>query len=341
MSLLLTEEDIRKVLGADAVIEAVEEGFRAYGEGRVNMPPKAYLDLDAGDFRAMYGEIKGFLGHDICGLKWVNVHSGNPSIGLPTVMAKIILNDPLTAVELADMDGSFITDMRTGAAGAVAVKYLAREDAQNIAFVGAGRQATTQLECIRKVRDIRRVRVYDIDESRAGEFAHHASELGVADSVACGLGEVLEGADILVSVTPIRKPVVSADLIPEGLHINAFGADAQGKQELDPAILKRAQVFIDDWEQASHSGEINLPLESGLISRDDIHGSLGDVVAGKVAGRVDNEEVTVFDSTGLIIQDLVTAYTAYRLCKVRGVGVDKQFLSRVSGGKLEEVYKRF
>jgi len=337
----LTEADVRGVLGADAAIEAVEEGFRAYGEGRVNMPPKAYLDLDKGDFRAMYGEIRGFLGHDICGLKWVNVHPGNPSIGLPTVMAKIILNDPLTAVELVDMDGSFITDLRTGAAGAVAVKYLAREDAKNIAFVGAGRQATTQLECIRKVRDIRKIRVYDIDENKAGEFAHHASELGVADSVACGLREALEDADILVTVTPSRKPVVSADLIPEGLHINAFGADAAGKQELDPAILKRARVFIDDWEQASHSGEINVPLGKGLISREDVYGSLGELVAGRIGGRVNSKEVTVFDSTGLIVQDLVTAYTAYRLCKMRGVGVDKRFLSRVPAGKLGEVYKRF
>ncbi|OYT53308.1 MAG: ornithine cyclodeaminase family protein [Candidatus Altiarchaeales archaeon ex4484_2] len=341
MSLLLSEEDVREVLGADAVIEAVEEGFRAYGEGRVNMPPKSYLLLDDGDFRAMYGEIKGFLGHDVCGLKWVNVHPNNPSIGLPTVMAKILLNDPVTGVELADMDGSFITDMRTGAAGAVAVKYLAREDASNIAFMGAGRQATTQLECIRRVRNILRVRVYDLDESRAEEFAHHASELGVADSMACGLEEALEDADILVSLTPSRKPVVSADLIPDGLHINAFGADAQGKQELDPAILRRARIYIDDWEQASHSGEINVPLGEDYISKSDISGSLGGLVTGSVEGRVANDDVTLFDSTGLIVQDLVTAYTAYRLCKMRGLGVGKQFLSRVPGGMLEDVYKRF
>ncbi|MFH1722211.1 MAG: ornithine cyclodeaminase family protein, partial [Candidatus Altiarchaeota archaeon] len=129
MTLVLTEDEVRSVLDVRSCVKAVEEAFRAYGEGRVNMPPKAYLDLEKGDFRAMYGELKGsFQVADICGMKWVNVHPENPKKGIPTVMAVIILNDPETGLPLAVMDGSYITDMRTGAAAAVATKYLSKED---------------------------------------------------------------------------------------------------------------------------------------------------------------------------------------------------------------------
>ena len=137
MSLVLTGAEVMQVLDMDLALAAAEEAFRAYGEGRVNMPPKAYLTLARGDFRAMYGEV--FLPQDhICGLKWVNVHPGNPARGLLTVMAKILLNDPETGLEFADLDGTHITDFRTGAAGGVAVKYLSRADASRLGVIGAG-----------------------------------------------------------------------------------------------------------------------------------------------------------------------------------------------------------
>lgn len=341
MSLLLTEDEIRSVLDTGNSVQAVEAAFKAYGEGRINMPPKAYLDLPAGDFRAMYGGIKGFNGRDICGLKWVNVHPENPQRGLPTVMAKILLNDPETAVELADMDGSYITDMRTGAAGAIAAKYLSRKDASNVGIIGAGRQARTQLECLLQVRDIEHVKAYDVDWNKAEKFAMEMADKFKIECIASSLEKAVKDADILITVTPSRTPVVSKEIIPDGVHINAIGADARGKEELDPEILKRAKIIIDDWDQASHSGEINVPLEKGMISKDDIYASLGDVVVGKKERRSDDEEITIFDSTGLIIQDLVIAYTAYRLCKERGIGSKKHFLSRIPSEKLEGIYNKF
>ena len=338
----MTEEEIKTVLDTGKVVEAVEEAFRAYGEGRVNMPPKAYLDLPKGDFRAMYGEIRGLNGRSICGLKWVNVHPENPRKGLPTVMAKILLNDSETAIELADMDGSHITDMRTGAAGAVAAKYLSRKDASNVAIIGAGRQAKTQLECLLQVRDIEHVKVYDISRKKAEKFAKEmADKYGIGNCIASSLEKAVKDADILTTVTPSRTPIVSKEIIPDGVHINAIGADARGKEELDPEILKKAKIVIDDWSQASHSGEINVPLEKKIISKEDIHASLGDIVVGRKKGRSSDEEITVFDSTGLIIQDLVAAYTAYRLCKERGIGSEKHFLTRIPPERLEGIYNKF
>jgi alanine dehydrogenase len=160
MSLILTGSEVMQVLDMDLALAAVEDAFRAYGEGRANMPPKAYLTLAHGDFRAMYGEI--FLAQDhICGLKWVNVHPENPTKGLLTVMAKILLNDPDTGLEFADLDGTHITDYRTGAAGGVAARYLARSDATRLGLIGAGAQARAQVAAILKVRPIQEIVVYD------------------------------------------------------------------------------------------------------------------------------------------------------------------------------------
>ncbi|MEA3255099.1 MAG: ornithine cyclodeaminase family protein [Candidatus Altiarchaeota archaeon] len=332
MTLLLTEDDIKSVLDMSKVVEAVEEAFKAYGEGRINMPAKTYLYLEDGDFRAMYGVIKGIRqGVDICGIKWVNVHPGNPKKGLPTVMAKILLNDPETALELADMDGTYVTDLRTGAAGAVAAKYLSRKDSRVAAFIGAGCQSKTQLWGLLNVRKLREARIYDIDQSKAKNFSEEMTkkfslEVYSVDSVK----EAVEDCDILTTVTPSRKPVVDLQSITDGMHINAIGADAKGKEELDPRILKKSRIVIDDWSQASHSGEINVPLEKGIISRKDIYGNLGEIVTGKKEGRVCDEEVTIFDSTGLIIQDLAVGYLAYTLCKEKKLGEEKSFLSRLN-----------
>jgi alanine dehydrogenase len=326
MSLVLTGSEVMQVLDMDLALAAVQEAFRAYGEGRVNMPPKAYLTLAQGDFRAMYGEI--FLAHDhICGLKWVNVHPGNPARGLLTVMAKILLNDPDTGLEFADLDGTHITDYRTGAAGGVAAQYLARPDTARLGVIGAGAQARTQVAAVLKVRPIREVVLYS-------RHLHHSQ--ACADEIAAKFGvkaratevaaEAVAGQDIVVTTTPSRTPVVQRDWVSPGTHINAIGADAAGKQELDPAILTHAKVVVDDWAQASHSGEINLPLARGELTPEQVYGSLGEIVAGKQPGRESPEEITVFDSTGLIIQDLALGLAVYQRARQLGLGEVKDFL---------------
>jgi alanine dehydrogenase len=326
MSLILTGSEVMQVLDMDLALAAVEDAFRAYGEGRVNMPPKAYLTLAHGDFRAMYGEI--FLARDhICGLKWVNVHLGNPAKGLPTVMAKILLNDPDTGLEFADLDGTHVTDYRTGAAGGVAARYLARSDATRLGLVGAGAQARTQVAAILKVRPIREIVVFDRHREHAERFAGQmASAYGVKARASTEAAEAVAGQDIVVTTTPSRAPVVQREWVSPGTHLNAIGADAAGKQELDPAILTAAKVVVDDWAQASHSGEINVPLTRGELTPEQVYGSLGDIVAGKKPGRQTPQEITVFDSTGLIIQDLGLGLAVYRRAQEKGLGEVKDFL---------------
>jgi alanine dehydrogenase len=326
MSLVLTGSQVMQVLDMDLALAAGEDAFRAYGEGRVNMPPKAYLTLAQGDFRAMYGEI--FLDRDhICGLKWVNVHPGNPARGLLTVMAKIILNDPDTGLEFADLDGTHITDYRTGAAGGIAVKYLARPDATRLGLIGAGAQARTQVAAILKVRPIQEIVVYDRHLTCSRPFAEKAAAMyGIAVRATENPAEAVVDMDIVVTTTPSRTPVVAREWVSPGTHINAIGADAAGKQELAPAILTAAKVVVDDWAQASHSGEINVALAQGELTPEQIYGSLGDIVAGKKPGREAAEEISVFDSTGLIIQDLALGLAVYQRAKERGLGEEKDFL---------------
>ncbi len=326
MSLVLTGSEVMQVLDMDLALSAAHDAFRAYGEGRVHMPPKSYLTLAQGDFRAMYGEI--FLPEDhICGLKWVNVHPQNPAKGLLTVMAKILLDDPETGLEFADLDGTHITDYRTGAAGGVAAKYLARAEAHRLGLIGAGAQARTQVAAILKVRPIREIVVYNRHVEHAQAFARELSEsYGVRTRVAGLAEEAVRGLDIVVTTTPSTSPVVRYDWVSPGTHINAIGADAAGKQELEPAILTAARVVVDDWAQASHSGEINVPLKRGELSAAQIYGSLGEVVAGKKPGRQTPEEITVFDSTGLIIQDLALGLAVYKRARERGLGEEKDFL---------------
>lgn len=325
MSLVITGAEVMQVLDMDLALAAVREAFRAYGEGRVNMPPKAYLTLDRGDFRAMYGEI--FLpGGHVCGLKWVNVHPGNPLKGLPTVMAKIVLNDPETGLEWADMDGTFITNYRTGAAGGVAVEVMARPDAVRLGVIGAGEQARTQIAAIMKVRPIQEIIICDYRARAQTLKDDMAAQYPVPVRLAPDPQETALASDILVTVTPSEAPLVMLDWVRPGTHINAIGADAQGKQELDPEILKIARVVVDDWTQASHSGEINVPLSKGEITPEMIYGSLGEIVAGKKPGRQSPDEITVFDSTGLIIQDLSLGLAVLQRARERGLGEEKEFL---------------
>jgi alanine dehydrogenase len=326
MSLVLTGSQVMEVLDMDLALAAAEDAFRAYGEGRVNMPPKAYLTLAHGDFRAMYGEI--FLPADhICGLKWVNVHPGNPAKSLLTVMAKILLNDPETGLEFADLDGTHVTDFRTGAAGGMAVKYLARADASRLGVIGAGAQARTQVAAIIKVRPIQEVVVFNRHLAHSQAFADAVmARHGVKARATGDVMEAVKGQDIVVTTTPSTTPVVRREWVLPGTHLNAIGADAAGKQELDPAILTGARVVVDDWAQASHSGEINVPLSKGEFTPQQVYGSLGEIVAGKKPGRETPEEITVFDSTGLIIQDLALGLAVFKRAKERGLGEEKDFL---------------
>ncbi len=295
-------------------VEVVEKAFRLYGEEKVQMPPKAYLYFTefSGDLRCMPAYIPEM---NVAGIKAVNVHPDNRKVGLPTVMATILLNDPKTGFPIAVIDGTHITNMRTGAAGGIAAKYLAKDNCKKAAFIGAGIQAETQFQAMMVTRPaVTDVSVVDLDRGRAEAFAERCSvDFNLKANVVDSIHDACVDADIINCTTASRQPIVMKVDVPPGAHINAIGADAEGKQELDPEILRIARVVIDDWVQASHSGEINVPVSKRLFTREDVAGELGKVVAGNIKIRRSDDDITVFDSTGLAIQDLVTAASIYRL----------------------------
>jgi alanine dehydrogenase len=306
---IIKRPEIEKVFNMSDCVSIVEEAFRLYGEGKVQMPPKLYLSFDRGDLRCMPAYIPST---KAAGVKNVNVHPSNKDI--PTVMATITLVDPDTGFPLAIMDGTHITSMRTGAAGGVAAKYLSREDSRIPAFIGAGVQAKTQLEALLVTRPgIRKAIVYDINKVAMENFAQSISAKYALDvDCATSVRDAVNNADIVTTTTPARIPIIKAEYIRAGAHINAIGADAPGKQELDPDILRRARIVIDNWVQASGCGEINVALSKGIITQEDIYGDIGEIVTKKKPGRESSEQITVFDSTGLAIQDISVASQIYR-----------------------------
>jgi alanine dehydrogenase len=317
--LWLEQADVKTVINMPLTLSAVENGFREHGMKKVQMPPKSYLYFHKhnGDLRTMPSFMEE---QDIAGVKIVNVHPDNREKGFPTVMAVIVLNSTETGAPLAIMDGTHITDMRTGAAGGIAAKYLARPDSHVVGMVGTGGQARTQLLALAEVMDIEEVKITCRNTAHCASFETDMKRFMSCDFTRKDAIKDVCDCDVLVTTTPVREPVVMSEWVNEGTHINAIGADATGKQELDSTLLKRSKIIVDDIVQASHSGEINIPLSKGVISQSDIHAELGEVVAGIKHGRQSDEDITIFDSTGLAVQDLVTANIVYTKAAEMGIG---------------------
>jgi alanine dehydrogenase len=325
-TLLFDTGDVESAARTEDVINAVEEAFAAYERGTAIMPAKSYIDLPRynGDFRAMPAYLDAGA-WDAAGLKWVNSHPDNPTAhDLPTVMGTMIYSDPETAFPLAIMDGTALTKRRTGAAAAVATDHLAIEGARSLGIIGAGAQAYAQLESIAAVRPIETVVIADRDADRQAAFVE-----AFDDRFAVRPGSIAEaaGCDVLSTVTPVAEPIVSREAVGEHTHINAMGADAAGKQELEAAILRDAALVVDDHEQCTHSGEVNVPWNNGVLSDGDLHAELGRVVVGEAAGRTSEDGITVFDSTGLAIQDVATAHVVYEAGTDTGDGDTVSMLS--------------
>lgn len=305
---LISGPEVRAATPMHQLIPAIEEAYRRYGSEDAQMPAKTYLELPEfnGDFRAMPAYLRTDRG-PAAGLKWVNVHPDNAdSDQYPSVMGVYIYADPETGFPLAVMDGTELTMRRTGAAAGVATDHLASPDAATFGIVGAGAQAAAQAEAVTTVRSIDEIVIADKDADRAATVA---AELH--DFAATRVGSIEEAVecDVCSTITPVRSPIVPREAIGHGTHINAMGADAPGKQELDPQLLHDATVIIDDPEQAHHSGEVNVPLTAGEITPADIAGTLTAVIDGSVDLPAGGGP-TVFDSTGLAIQDVAAAQLA-------------------------------
>jgi alanine dehydrogenase len=288
---------VREAVSPERALEAVRAAFVAYARGEWTMPPKVYVPAyPEGDFRAMPA-----LGAGHALLKWVTSFPGNPAQGLPTVTGLVLLSDATNGMPKAVLDAGAVTALRTGAAAVLAAETLGRADAATAAVIGAGVNGEAAAETF--LARGRRVQLWDLDRTRAESVAER---LGA--EVAPGRDEAL-AADLLVTVTPGKNILLEEGSLRPGQHASLMGADGPGKAEIAVEELARVRVFCDDWEQASHNGELVHALEAGRLQRDDVT-ELGSVLAGDAEGRRSDDEVTVFDSTGLAIQDLAIALAA-------------------------------
>ncbi len=287
--------DVEAAVSPERAVEAVRDGFVAYARGEWTMPPKVYVPAyPAGDFRAMPA-----LGAGHALLKWVTSYPGNPARGLPTVMGVVLLSDATDGRLVAVLDAGAVTALRTGAAAVLAAETLGR--AGTAAVIGAGVNGRAAARTfVARGQD---VMLWDVDASRA---ASAAEELGAR---VAGSREEALAADRVVTVTPGNEVLFPLGSLRPGQHVSLMGADGPGKAEIAVDELARGRVFADDWEQASHGGELAAAVEAGQVAREDVT-IIGDVLAGTADGRGADDEITLFDSTGLAIQDLAIALAA-------------------------------
>ena len=322
MTLFLTQKDVESILDMKSAVEAVENGFREMGLGQIEMPPRVYLHFEKynGVLIAMPAYIKGL---DTAGVKIVTVHPENPAKhNLPSVIATIILNDTAKGSPLAIMDGTYITALRTGAAGACGAKYLSRKDSKVAGIIGLGVQGRSQLMGLCEARNIEKAKVFDAVPAAKKKYADEMSKkLGIDIEEADSCEAAVKGVDIVVTCTPSQKPILNGEWIEEGMHISAIGTDTAAKRELDSSVLKKAdKIVVDFMPQALIVGDFAVPISEGVVKKEDIYAELGEIVVGRKKGREQKDEVTLFKATGLAIQDVGTASKVYNLAKTRGIG---------------------
>jgi alanine dehydrogenase len=310
--LVFPQATILNAIEPDEAIERVRDGFVEYAGSEWQMPPKVYLDASPnGDFRAMPAK-----GAGLAILKWVTSFPRNPEAGLPVVMGMICVSSAADGESLVLVDVRAVTALRTGAVAAVAAQELAREDARTVGMIGCGLHGTWAARCLATAEYGPGI-CFDPDPEAAGQLAGELGwEVGTReDALAC---------DIVTCVTPGNEPVVRVEDLRPGVHLNMLGADGPGKAEAEPEAVARCQLFCDEWAQASHGGELTGAVEAGLVTRDQV-AELGAVLTGSHPGRSADDGVTLFDSTGLAIQDLALCLAlleAHRAGRARADSVE-------------------
>ncbi len=293
----LSGAQVERAVSAGEAVDVVRYAFAAYARGEWSMPPKVYVPAyPAGDFRAMPA-----LGSGHALLKWVTSFPGNPARGLPTVTGLVLLSDASNGMPVLVLDAGSVTALRTGAAAVLAAETLGRADARSAAVIGAG--VNGRAVALTFLARGRPVALWDVDARRARATT---DELGC--TVVASREDAL-AADIVATVTPGREVVVGPAALRAGQHVSLMGADGPGKAEIAVDELARVRVFCDDWEQASHNGDLVHAVDAGKLAREDVT-ELGGVLTGEAPGRRSDDEITAFDSTGLAIQDLAIALAA-------------------------------
>ncbi len=320
---VLTEADLQGQVRLDEnAVTCVESAFSALASGGVVMPPILRLDIheNNGEVDVKTAYVPGL---DSFAIKISPGFFDNPAIGLPSTNGLMVLFSAKTGlVEALLLDNGYLTDVRTAAAGAVAARCLSREDSETAAIFGAGAQAKLQLEALTLVRPIRQARIWGRRHDAAQETAAALSEkLGFEVSAIDEPEEAVRGADIVVTSTPSTEPLLKADWLEAGQHVTAMGSDAEHKNELEPAILKRADQYVcDRYSQCATLGELHHAIAAGSVSKDAEFPELGDVIAGKHPGRISEDQLTVCDLTGTGVQDTAIATFARERCDAAGIG---------------------
>lgn len=300
-TLLLTRSDIAALLDMRDCIDAVETAFRLHAEGKIDPPGILGMHVPGGGFHVKAASLRSYFA-----AKTNANFPGNPARGLPTIQGAILLFDAADGRLLAIMDSAEVTALRTGATTGVATKLLARRSAATLTLVGCGAQAAAQLSAVRAVRDLRRVLVSDLDPARAARFAQeHAA------AVAADLPAALAESDICVTCTTSRRFIVENAWVPAGCFVAAVGADNEHKQEIDPALFRKARVVVDSLEQCATIGDLHHALDAGVMTRGEVYAELGELAAGRKPGRQSDSETILFDSTGVALGDVAAAAAVY------------------------------
>lgn len=328
-TLLLNKSNVYSLLDLDKILTAVENGYKSFQLQKVVQPDFMSVVLPGThtgfDFKA---------GMDLTG-NYVTIKSSsggypdNPSLGLPTGMNVVYLYEASTSALKCILDGTYITGCRTAAAGAISIKYLARKNASSLAIMGSGNQARHQLRAALRVHPFKKISVWSYDFNHAATFAREMSrELSLDIKPCSSAKEAVSSADVIITTTRGRKgPIIRQEWLKAGTHIAAIGSDMPDKQELDTSILKNAKVVADSKNLCMKNGELHHAVESNVLTADKIHAEIGEIILGLKPGRENDEEITVFDTVGMAIQDNVMAAYLYQEAEKRGMGIYFDFLN--------------
>ena len=327
----LKMEDTIRALKMPDVIKTVEEVYRGQSSGATKIfpliteefvPGSAEMDMKSGWMKD----------NDIYGLKVVSWFENNNEVGLPALLGTILIFDAKTGAPMGILDGTYITGIRTGAAGATGAKLLAKKDSKNLLVVGAGNIATFQVAAtLINFPAIENVMIYDgLDFNIADRFVKNIEaklknnfglkKVKAKFTAVKDIAEATGKSDIIITVTPSRKPIIKKEWVKPGTHFSCIGSDMSGKEEIDPEIFSNAKVFVDDIKQCVEVGEIEIPIKKGIMDESDITGIIGDIITGKATGRENDEQITVFDATGTGPLDLLTGLLALDEAEKLGLG---------------------
>lgn len=341
---VLNQQVIEELLDMSSVIDVVEQAYKLKATNEATLWPLIFHEFEPGkaDMDIKSGHLAGA---NVFGLKLVSWFGENSAKGLPQLIGMVMVLDSRTGVPRGILSGEHITCMRTGAAGGIGAKYLARKDSKHLLIVGSGHQAPFQIfATLTTMEHIEKVTVYNprsydkavrfcetikakLENHFAAKYKHDEAycqmmlkrcdiRFEATDNIEAAAGE----ADIIITATPSRKPLIQKEWVKPGTHITCIGADMEGKQEIDERLFAGARVFVDDLTQAVHVGETEIPIKKGIIAKEEIVAEIGQVLLGRAAGRRSDEEITIYDSTGIALQDLLTADHLLKIAEEKGLG---------------------